>query len=341
VLGRSEDVEVLRLLHAEAARPAGDPPAWQPFLQALAALTRAQSAALAIEAAGTQHVFATTADFPLPARATLLRLRSDRLYAQDELEGEHTPLRLLRAPLRGDRHAWLIIRHPLTEFRAADGLHLSRLAPHLGTAVETWLSLARERAQAQQSARVAAALGAGWLWLDATGRVLDADDGARLALDGPDGPTLGPGGRIDAPNPEIAARLRRGLDAAASGADDVQVVPLAASPLLALAIHPGLTSPAPGVGPVLRAAIRRAPAAIGLPLDGLARSMGLSRSETRLAVLLCDGSTLAEAAVQLGWTIETARSASKRIYAQTETRGQGDLIRQMWAGADWFQNMVP
>ena len=117
--------------------------------------------------------------------------------------------------------------------------------------------------------------------------------------------------------------------------------PLAASPPFALAIHPGLAAPAPGIGPVLQAAIRHAPAAARLPLDGLARSMGLSRSETRLAILLCDGSTLAEAAAQLGWTIETARSASKRIYAQTETRGQGDLIRRMWAGADWFQGMAP
>src|SRR5690606_19596642 len=100
--------------------------------------------------------------------------------------------------------------------------------------------------------------------------------------------------------------------------------------------HPGLSTPAPGVEPVIAAALRRAPEAAALPPEPLAAALDLNRSETRLAVLLCDGRTLAEAAEALGWTLETTRSASKRIFARTGTRGQGDLIRRMQGGVEWL-----
>ena len=35
----------------------------------------------------------------------------------------------------------------------------------------------------------------------------------------------------------------------------------------------------------------------------------------------------AQAAIELGFTIETARNYSKRIYGKTDTRGQADLVR--------------
>ena len=53
----------------------------------------------------------------------------------------------------------------------------------------------------------------------------------------------------------------------------------------------------------------------------------LSRSEARLALALSQGKSLAEAATALGFTLETTRNYSKRIYAKTGTRGQADLVR--------------
>jgi DNA-binding CsgD family transcriptional regulator len=53
----------------------------------------------------------------------------------------------------------------------------------------------------------------------------------------------------------------------------------------------------------------------------------LSPSEARLALALCRGKSIAEAAAELGLALETARSYSKSIYLKTGTRGMADLVR--------------
>lgn len=53
----------------------------------------------------------------------------------------------------------------------------------------------------------------------------------------------------------------------------------------------------------------------------------LSPSEARLALAMCRGKSIAEAADELGLALETARSYSKTIYAKTGTRGMADLVR--------------
>jgi DNA-binding CsgD family transcriptional regulator len=59
---------------------------------------------------------------------------------------------------------------------------------------------------------------------------------------------------------------------------------------------------------------------------------GLSRMEARLAWALCQGSSLNEAAEELGLTRETARNYSKRIYTKVGARGQADLVRLILTG---------
>jgi DNA-binding CsgD family transcriptional regulator len=61
--------------------------------------------------------------------------------------------------------------------------------------------------------------------------------------------------------------------------------------------------------------------------EQLAELFGLLPSESRLALALSRGMTIAEAAAELGLTIETARTYSKKIYAKTGARGQPDLVR--------------
>jgi len=58
---------------------------------------------------------------------------------------------------------------------------------------------------------------------------------------------------------------------------------------------------------------------------------GLLPSEARLAAALAGGDSLAEAAVHLGLTIETARTYSKKVFAKTGTRGQTDLVHRILA----------
>ncbi|MFT3977068.1 MAG: hypothetical protein QM688_08160 [Sphingomonas bacterium] len=78
-----------------------------------------------------------------------------------------------------------------------------------------------------------------------------------------------------------------------------------------------------------------APLRASAPVDAAALEAlhGLTRSEARLAAALAGGESIAEAAARIGLTIETARNYSKRIYAKTGARGQGDLIRLLLGGA--------
>ncbi len=54
---------------------------------------------------------------------------------------------------------------------------------------------------------------------------------------------------------------------------------------------------------------------------------GLLPSEARLAWLLAQATSIADAADALGITVETARNYSKKIYAKTGAKGHPDLVR--------------
>ena len=60
--------------------------------------------------------------------------------------------------------------------------------------------------------------------------------------------------------------------------------------------------------------------------------------EARLAALLCDGFSLRDAATELGWTIDTARSASKQLFARRGVSGQAAPLPPMPTGVLWFQD---
>jgi DNA-binding CsgD family transcriptional regulator len=78
----------------------------------------------------------------------------------------------------------------------------------------------------------------------------------------------------------------------------------------------------------------------GLTLTQVMDVFGVSRSEARLAVALCDGMTLTAAAQTLGWTLETARSTSKRLFARIGVSGQPGVVRAMHASAIWLTTEI-
>jgi DNA-binding NarL/FixJ family response regulator len=92
--------------------------------------------------------------------------------------------------------------------------------------------------------------------------------------------------------------------------------------------------------PAITALLRGAPSARTLPTNTVAETLRISLSEARLAVLLCDGHSLASAATEIGWTIETARSCSKQIFARTGTYGQTNLVRKMLNSSMWLQHKM-
>lgn len=328
MLQQANDVEILRFLYADARAAGGD---WAQSLPLLAGMTRARAVALRIEARGVVHRLGDAA--PLPAQARLETLRHSRVYAQDEFDAQEGMLRVIRVDPQPGLRGWLCLWHPFTDFRAVDSVLLGRIAPYLEQAIEIWLDSGAARARQAQADALARRLGAGWLWLDTTGRVVEASDTARALLAGSGALRLAPGGRLEAGNPVTGRAFRRALERAAAGDAGPHGVTLSEHPPTRMAILPGLSVPAPGLEPCLCAVLRQMPGIAGRDAGALARGLGLSRSEARLTALICDGFSLAEAAERLGWTIETARSTSKKTFAQTGTRGQPDLVRAVLNGA--------
>ena len=285
---QAEETEVLRALYA------GSQEGFDGFLQALAQVTRAQGAVLALPERRWTHATPPT----LPGQPSL---REGRVYAQGDLGGE-APLRLVEA-----KGAVLAIHRRHEDFRAADAALLSRLAPHLETAIPLWRQHQTESARAARMARLATGLGGGWLLLDAGLRVIDASEGARLDL-----------------TPEATRALRRGMDLAQAGRPAVVV--LSTDPRIEAALH--------AEGSQVLALLRRAPRAATLP--HLAEGLGLTPSEARLTAALADGATLIEAAQALGWSVETARSTSKQVFSKLGVSGQPALVRRVLNGALWW-----
>ncbi|WP_145963021.1 helix-turn-helix transcriptional regulator [Mangrovicoccus ximenensis] len=88
--------------------------------------------------------------------------------------------------------------------------------------------------------------------------------------------------------------------------------------------------------PALLGRLRHGLSARALPPEQLSKAFGISRSEARLAAQLCDGLSLQEAAEDLGWTIGTARSASKQLFARMGEKSQTGVVRRILQSAVWL-----
>lgn len=70
--------------------------------------------------------------------------------------------------------------------------------------------------------------------------------------------------------------------------------------------------------------------------DSVRRLFGLSEAETELAVALCSGQTLDDAAHERGTSIHTTRSQLKSIFNKTGTKRQTDLVSLLLASPAYF-----
>ena len=225
--------------------------------------------------------------------------------------------------------AWLTAARATQEFdEAADAL-IAGLAPYWRAALTSYVALERERVTASVAEESIRRLNFGWLTLDAAGRVLDGDAHAMAMLAASDMLRRARDGRLVARDPAIAREIGGAVQALAH---DPQARPravvLSRDPWLDMLLVPssirtGATRPAPTVVAYIHAddwssADR---------CDQLGELFDLIPSEARLALALSRGMSIAEAAAELGLTVESARTYSKRIYAKTGARGQADLVR--------------
>ena len=134
--------------------------------------------------------------------------------------------------------------------------------------------------------------------------------------------------------PDPAAE-RELAQAAARFAQDPAAAPqaleLSAEPRVEAVLLPNGSQPAAASSlPVVQVLCRLPRPRGGMGAALLAQLSGLPRREAELALRLSQGRSIAEAAQDMGLTLETARNYSKRIYAQLGLRGQAELVRYVF-----------
>ncbi|MHC9236048.1 helix-turn-helix transcriptional regulator [Pseudooceanicola sp. 502str34] len=347
------EAEILNALYTAASAPSGTP-GWPAFLALLAEQTGAGSAALRLDRQGVReqdwHWHDPKVEPPARPAPDQPRMRFHRIYGQGDLPSltapARDPLRAVKTQLRPGpdqgNSALLILQRKGDDFRATAAVHLSTLIPHLGPALETWERLAEERARAGRYRAIARHLGGGWVLFSPNGTVLEMDPALRAPLEAIAGIRVGPDGRLLVRDTLLAQELKKALSSSKtlSGPDTLtpkaHLLRLSEQPLMEMMIRDDPT--APDGQPRRIGYLRSAPMAEALPLASTARHLGLSPSEAKLACLICDGHSLAEAAHRLSWTIDTTRTTSKRIFARMDVTGQAGVMRKMLTSALWFDD---
>lgn len=336
MLHTSLENDLLLALFAAAngdPNPAAVDPLWQNFLSKLQAATTADTACL-------QLALNTGARLCWGHEAARLNadqqdpMRDNRVYSQIDLPGappDLGPLRAIKWQVGALSYGSLILRRDGQDFRAVDSSRLSSLLPFLGRALANWLALRDERRGHALDLALGAGLKTGWILLSPSGTLIQQNPTARALIEAHPAVAVRSQGVLALSDPEAARQLRHAL--LTLSPDAPIAVELSRSPRLEVRLSATQWHHAPGVLGILR----QEPNAQALPLINAARHFGLSRSEMRLAALLCDGFSLKDAAQALGWTLETARSGSKQIFARTGTTGQTDLIRLLLTSTVWLE----
>ncbi len=238
-------------------------------------------------------------------------------------------LRLMRIVEPGGVNVWLTASRRVGGFDAADEALIAALAPYLRSALRGYIALERERFKASVAGEAIRRLSFGWLTLDSAGRLLDADAEGRRLLDHGSVLRCGAGGRLSSRNREVDREIADALRAIVEKPHSrPRALVLDRDPwmdMLFVSAHrkPLPASPATAIiayvhGDGWSSADR---------CEQLAELFRLLPSEARLALALSRGMSIAEAAGELGLSVETARTYSKKIYAKTGARGQPDLVR--------------
>lgn len=214
---------------------------------------------------------------------------------------------------------------------------LARLASHLRCASETSRRLAEAHAARTAWEAAVDLLHFGLVLLDECGRVVFANQAARRLDAARDGVTLR---RDGVTAPAVGCVLARAIVEAADGTGEGVregarlALPRRATPVPLSAIVFPLpresTTQWPGTPSVLL--LISDPAQPPSPdADTIKTAFGLTDREAEIAVLLCSGHRLDDAAAQLGIGRETARTHLAHTLGKTGTERQADLVRLLVA----------
>jgi len=243
-----------------------------------------------------------------------------------------TDERIVRIKEQEGTSAWLMLVRFSGFFSAADGALMAAVAPHVAIALRNFVVTERHRVQSAASREGLARAGVGWIALGRDTRILDFDSNLAPLLARLHGSEqlIGERLHVDAPhNRQIVAQLAnefarnsaampRAVILSEDLGLDALLVPMSERPEAALSL------------PVMLVfcRVQRTPESDRKAI--LSTLYGLSRREAEFALALGDGKSISEAAVAMGWTEETARSYSKRVYAKMGLRSQSDLVRELF-----------
>jgi DNA-binding CsgD family transcriptional regulator len=253
-----------------------------------------------------------------------MQVHAERLKAHGA-----TNLRHLRIREPSGINAWLtVVRKDGDEFEVATEELLVMISRFLRTAFQNYVAVEHERYNASLTMQAVRGL-FGWIALDPTGLILDHEEqcGRLLSVGGYLHRTSS--GRLAAREVSLEREIYSAL--ARMVADPTtrpQAITLSRDPWLDMLIVPARRK---------SISVKTPPAAIVYVhgdswgtadrLEQLAQLFRLSPGEARLALALCRGMTISEAADEFGLAVGTARNYCKSIFSKTGARGQPDLVR--------------
>ena len=215
---------------------------------------------------------------------------------------------------------------------------IRRLAPHLHQFARVRSALANARVLGASLAELLENRLSGILHLDANGRILEANDRARRILLKRDG-LRDTGGRLTATHGSEKAELRQLLARAlppfgAQGAGgSMKITRMTVRTPLVLEVHPvSDESQSHGARQVRALVLFVDPAARPRIEPALAAELlGLTPMESRVAVAVACGQTVAGTADALNTAESTVKTHLKRVYRKLGVRKQADLVRRIVA----------
>lgn len=243
------------------------------------------------------------------------------------INGE-TASRVIRVTEASGVSAWLTISRTGPDFGEAETKVLEAIAPMLRGALRSYVALERERFASEVVIHAMRSLYFAWMTLDGNGRIVDCDPEAEVSFAKSGVISRSPDGYLRANPPKLEQEIHRAIERLAL---DPQAAPRA----LTLSRDPWLDVLLVRLPRSTFSSLSRATVIAYLHGDSwrsadrysqLADLFGLTASEARVALTLSRGLSPAEAARELGLSIETIRSYTKVIYSKTGARGIADLV---------------
>ena len=238
-------------------------------------------------------------------------------------------LRIMRVMEQGGVNVWLSVGRSSKEFEAYVPALMRKLAPYLRTALRNVVALEHAKFASHIAEEAFRRLDCCWFTLDSSGQVLDADKGAASLFANSRFLGLKPNGKLFASCRAVERDIMNGVQSLIAEDDGrPRAIVLNRDPwydMVLMPTHHRTISSKPD--PAVVAYVRGGSWSSASGCEMLAELFELNASEARLALALSRGMKIAEAATELGFTIETARNYSKKIYAKLGVRGQADVVR--------------